>query len=172
MSPMEERSAGGVGPGAAPSPAPAARRPAPRWLIAGAVSITCLIGSLALIGWATDLDTLKAIIPGRVAMNPLTAVCFLAAGTSLWLAAAAPPRSGGTRAAILLGSLIVTVGVVRLSGYLFHVEVGLDALLFRSKVDAPGTFPPNRIAPNTAFCFLLIGAALLTARGSRRAALV
>ena len=52
-----------------------------------------LIGGLVLMGWLFDIDTLKSIIPGMVAMNPGgTAVAFLLAGVSLWIQSAPASR--------------------------------------------------------------------------------
>ena len=42
-----------------------------------------LMGMLILLGWQFDLELLKRVHPGLVAMNPVTAVCFLMAGLSL-----------------------------------------------------------------------------------------
>ena len=59
-----------------------------------------LVSCLVLVGWALDVETLKTVFPGMVAMNPGgTAVGFLLAGASLWLlleriSARAATRSG------------------------------------------------------------------------------
>ncbi len=43
------------------------------------------VAVLVLIGWIFNLETLKRIAPGFVAMNPMTAVAFIFNGRSLWL---------------------------------------------------------------------------------------
>src|SRR5579862_5345168 len=40
-------------------------------------------GAVVLFGWLTDIQGLMRVFPGFVAMNPLTAACFSAAGISL-----------------------------------------------------------------------------------------
>src|SRR5688572_15951809 len=42
-----------------------------------------LVGALVLVGWWLDIELLKQIVPGLVAMNPITAICFIALGVSL-----------------------------------------------------------------------------------------
>ena len=69
---------------------------------AGAAVI--LIGGLVLAGWTFDVAVLKSLIPGLTAMNPGgTALAFLLAGVSLWVAGVGgrdvpPPRRRRSRA--------------------------------------------------------------------------
>src|SRR5689334_16121676 len=57
----------------------------PSRMAAGFGAFTALIGFTVLLGWITDVDVLKSVVPGFISMLPTTAVCFLAAGYSLWL---------------------------------------------------------------------------------------
>src|SRR5262245_10227252 len=129
----------------------------------GASGLVVLAGCLALAGWLFDMETLKSVLPGRIAMNPVTAVCFILGGTGGALWAVAPPEAGpgggAARLAAVCGGIIAGVAVLRLGGYLFGWDTGVDQLLFRSKLDVGGAFP-NRMAPNTAFNFLLVGLGL------------
>src|SRR3712207_743128 len=52
-------------------------------LVAGAIAI--LVGSFVLLGWALDIEVLKRVLPGLVAMNPATAVDFVLTGAALLL---------------------------------------------------------------------------------------
>jgi len=52
------------------------------------------------------------------------------------------------------------VGLLRIVAITTGWDLGADQILFRSKLDS-GPPPPNRIAPNTALNFVLIGLALL-----------
>ena len=49
--------------------------------------IFCIIsiGVLSLVGWAFDINWLKHPSPDFVAMNPLTAICFIFFGLALYL---------------------------------------------------------------------------------------
>jgi len=114
------------------------------------------LGGGVLLGWALDWPYLRALLPGHVAMNPLTALAFILAAGSLWCRTA----SFGVRrelwsAARIAASLVVLVGVVTIAGYLIGENLGLDQLLFSARLGA------NRIAPNTGLNFLLLGIALL-----------
>jgi len=121
--------------------------------------VVLLIGGLALVGWQLDVDALKSVLPGRVAMNPLTALGFLLAAASLWLleaeSAGSHPRMWMRRAAWIGAGSVVAIGVVTILGYTLGENIGLDQLLFRARLSN------NRIAPNTAVNFILIGGALL-----------
>jgi len=44
-----------------------------------------VVGSLVLLGWQLGVAELTSLLPGRIAMNPLTALGFILAGASLWL---------------------------------------------------------------------------------------
>lgn len=47
-----------------------------------------LVAGMVFVGWTFDVGMLKSLIPGMTAMNPGgTALCFLLAGTSLWILA-------------------------------------------------------------------------------------
>ncbi len=48
----------------------------------GAIAVG--VGFLVLFGWATDIASLKSVLPGLVAMKPNTAVALALAGVSLW----------------------------------------------------------------------------------------
>jgi signal transduction histidine kinase/CheY-like chemotaxis protein len=99
------------------------------------------------------------MLPGHVPTNPMTALGFIVAATSLRMQQA--PLSDGSRdrsrrrAVRVCAGLVATLGLVTLIGYAIGHNVGLDQLVFRERLGA------NRIAPNTGLNFLLAGAALL-----------
>ncbi len=62
--------------------------------------------------------------------------------------------------ASLLASLLVIVGAIRLGGYLIGWDVKMDHMLFRQQV-TNGPSGMNRMVPNTAMNFLLLGLSLL-----------
>src|SRR5262245_13837545 len=113
-------------------------------------------GGAVLVGWQLDVAALTSILPGRVAMNPVTALAFMLTAVALWLSLpSASPRSRRLgRAARVTGVVVALIGAVTLAGYAFGANVGLDQLLFRHRLGV------NRIAPNTGLCFLLLGTAL------------
>jgi PAS domain S-box-containing protein len=128
------------------------------------------IGALVLVGWAIDSEICKRILPGVVAMNPLTAVTFLLAALCLRLCSRARRDAPGgvTRWTLRLGAgLIATVGALKLAEIVGGFDIGIDRWLFASKL-AVGSAMPNRMAPNTAFNFALVGCAFLFLQARNR----
>lgn len=130
-----------------------------RW-VAGALAAST--GVLVLIGWAFDIPGLKSLNPGWVAMKANTALGFILLGAALLAAEADEADAGGgfSVAARFCALAAGLLGFLTLLQYLTGVGLGIDQLLF---VEAPGTIPAahlGRMAPNSALCFILLGAAL------------
>lgn len=123
-------------------------------------------GLLVLTGWATGIEPLKRIHPEMVAMNPMTACCLIAAGSSIWLHHRNHPKLGSG-----FGVLLALVALAKVLDFAFGA-VPVDRLLFDSLLaGSPGT-RPNRMAPNTTGALLCVGLALvLVARSERWAQL-
>jgi signal transduction histidine kinase len=119
------------------------------------------LGVVVLLGWAVDSRLLKSIVPWLVAMNPLTAVAFILAATSLWLSVARPASPPARGLAAACAGAVMVIAALRLIGYM-GTDVGIDRLLFSERLDAEPI--PNRMAPNTAAAFLLTGLGLLGLR--------
>lgn len=124
---------------------------------------TCVLtfSIVVLAGWQFDIDFLKSFLPGLVAMNPMTAIGFMAAAVSILLL-----RKGrrSMKGVVYFSFCFIPfiLGLVKTGDIFFHVESGIDRILFSSKldIDAPNGVP-NRMAPNTAFNFVLTGIALM-----------
>lgn len=107
------------------------------------------VGVLVLVGWQYDLSVLKSVLPGLIAMNPLSALCFIGIATTILIW----PKSSQRvyfRLGVGLAVLVTLIAFLRLLGYL-GVENKIDVILFKSKL------LENRMAPNTAWCFFLLG---------------
>ncbi|MBX3698919.1 MAG: PAS domain S-box protein [Dokdonella sp.] len=119
-----------------------------------------IIGSLVLIGWTLGVEWLKRVAPGLVAMNPMTAVLFMLLGTALlWSEQGRPaPRR---RQAKWMAALVVALGGIKLWGTIAGWSSGIDTWLFAGQLSSDATSLPNRMAPNTAFDFVLLGLAIL-----------
>ncbi len=125
--------------------------------------LPALTGLIALAGWALDVEQLKSVLPGLIAMNPLTAICFILSAVALWLRACGQ-LGRQQRLGSVLGAAVALVGGLKLGSYLFGFDIPIDRWLFA------GSLGTNRMAPNTALCFLLSGTALagldwVTSRG-------
>lgn len=109
------------------------------------------IGVLVLIGWLFNIAILKSLVPGWATMKSMSALLFVLSGVSL---AAPLPRLARVSAGV-----VVLVSALTLSQYLFHVDLGIDQLLFTDH--AAGSLYPGRMSPATALAFLLTGFSLL-----------
>jgi signal transduction histidine kinase/DNA-binding response OmpR family regulator len=128
-----------------------------------------LVGCLVLLGWVLDRNEFTSVIPGLVAMNPLTALAFILASVSLWLLAGPRQAEVGTRrVARTCAAIVALAALLKLNAYLLNQllsgqqavwDLGIDRVLFQERLDA--AIPPNRMAPNTALNFLLVSLALL-----------
>jgi signal transduction histidine kinase len=132
---------------------------------AAAVSVI-LVGTLVLIGWSGGSAALRSVLPGMVTrlhggdMKANTAVAVILAGLSLWLSV--PGRQNWAARAVARGCAGATalIGLLTLSEYLFHCNLGIDQLLVRDYPAAADT-PPGRMASLTTVAQLAIGLALL-----------
>ena len=127
-----------------------------------AAAITAVVGIVVLLGWALDVDFLRRVTPGLVMMNPATAVAFILGGASLWLLQGEHSRLRSRRVGQVCAGIVALIGLLRLCALVGGPDMGVDQWLFVSKLDAGGGAGfPSRMAPNTAFNFLLLGGALL-----------
>jgi signal transduction histidine kinase/CheY-like chemotaxis protein len=119
-------------------------------ICAGVVGI---IAALSLVGWALQSAELRSF--GQpVSMNPMTAVAFLMCALSLWLLG---PRETPEPWRLIARGLAIVAGLIgayRVLDYLLHFPWHIDRLLF------PARLEDNKMAPNTAGCFVLAGVAL------------
>jgi len=123
----------------------------------GAAAFAAVVGVLVLSGWHFDQPLLKSLNPAWVAMNPLTALTFAYCGAWLWI------RRRWTLSGwqnLLFGVVPVAVGLGKLA-ILVGIDLAWDQAFYTDKLIM--TTGPNRMAPNTAVCFSLLGLAMTTA---------
>jgi two-component system, sensor histidine kinase and response regulator len=150
-----------AGPSARPSPRgdPLQLRLMDRVTGVSALGVPAL-GVTVLAGWYFDVEVLKSLLhPGGVAMNPLTAVLFLAAGLGVGLKRDTGRLTGGVSgvrrlSGMLTGIVVGGLALLTLLDNVFAWLPAVDAILFREALGE------NRMAPNTAATFVLVGAAL------------
>jgi len=136
---------------------------------AGAAAI--VIGVAALAGWRLDIAWLTRLGPGPATMNPTTALAVVLLGGAGWLQSARPAVLPVSRVAQLCAALAALVGLVRVAGYVFGFDPGIDRLLFAEHV-ATTAGSPSRLAPHSALNLLLLGVALLLEPSATRRARV
>lgn len=127
--------------------------------------VAVLAGSIVLLGWALGVKTLTSVIPGLATMKPNTALGFMATGLALWLlqlrlGELSSPRIRQVYIARSISAGVALLGLLTLVEYLFHLDIGVDDLLFRNSLLASGIVHPGRMAGATALGFLLVGAGL------------
>jgi hypothetical protein len=133
-----------------------------RILPPAASGVAICVSLLVLAGWSLNVELLKRVVPGFVAMNSTTAVCFVLTGFALALSTPRKRFPVLTRLAIALSAAVLLIGTVKIFGLAAGWHPNVDEWLFASKLPAAETTMPNRMAPNTAFNFVLIGLSLLT----------
>ena len=137
----------------------------------GLIAVVILIALADLCGWQFDLPMLRQFGPGLPAMNPMTAVTFLLSSFSFFILSV-PVRSRiRDIAAYSLAFLVLTVAVIRLTGYFVAIPARVDHWLWpeRATAEGGGEFP-GRMAFSTAVGFICWSIALLQLRavGRRR----
>jgi len=126
-----------------------------RWAARFSAAAVVGVALLVLLGWAFDVEALKSLMYGeRVAMNPLTAVCFVLAGASLWMFVPEPLPQRRKTLGVALGWVVVVIALLVLPRAMVGVDINIDQLLFSTRLGE------NRMAPNTALTFLLVGLSL------------
>lgn len=114
------------------------------------------LGGAVLAGWAIDAQAMIGLMPRLAPMQPITAICMLIAGASVWGVA-----RGNNRWA-LLGLPLLLIGFATLYQFGTGHDLGIDRLLFASVIaDQPGTqIYPGRMAQATAVLLVLLALAL------------
>jgi two-component system cell cycle sensor histidine kinase/response regulator CckA len=137
------------------------------WIFSQAVSFTAVLaGCLVLLGWMLGITALTSVLPGLATMKPNTALCFVLAGLSLWLIQIRPGEPGSPRvrriyAALVVSGIVALMGLPTLAEYLFHLNFGIDAILFHQAQMASGVLHPGQLSGSTALGFLFLGASVL-----------
>jgi PAS domain S-box-containing protein len=126
-----------------------------------AAELVAILGAAVLVGWALDLELLKAAIPGHVTMTANAALAFLLAGSSARLLCSERTGHQLRFAAKAVGVLVAVIGLATLAEYLVGHDLGIDQLVFRDALRDVQITHPGRMGPGTAFAFLLLGIALV-----------
>ena len=123
-----------------------------------------LVGFVILTGWYLDIESVERLGLASVSMNPTTAACFVLLSVAMFVEHNASRDVFRSRLAIVLYAVVAGVAALKMLDLLAGLKLGVDTTLFASKLDA-SRWHPNRMAPNTTLCFLLIGSAgLLVSR--------
>lgn len=117
-------------------------------------ALSSILGTAVLIGWYSHNVTLIQVSAAFVPMQYNTALGFLLSGLGLLVI------TGGSRGAgMACGIFVMLIGLLTLAEYILGIDLGIDQLLMKHYITVK-TSHPGRMAPNTALCFSLTGAAL------------
>jgi signal transduction histidine kinase len=132
-----------------------------------AATMVFLLGASVLAGWAFKIDVLKSVMADWVTMKPNTALGLILCGIALGL-------SEHSRIPLLrwiaftAAALLIAIGAMTLSEYLFGLNFAIDELLFRDYSQPLGDSLPAGMSPLSAYCFILAGIALEVAASPAR----
>jgi len=124
-----------------------------------ASSLVTFIGCLVLAGWMFDIAALKAFLSGLVTMKANTALAFILAALSLLLSRTDHLRRRLKVLPQLFAVVVGFIGLLTLFQYLTGWNLHIDQFWIRD-LRSLDTASPGRMAPATAFCFLLIGTSI------------
>ena len=117
------------------------------------------LGVIVMLGWWSQIGFVVQPLPGEVAMQFNTALCFALLGAAALMAQYDLPHAHSP--AVLCG----LIGFATLVEYQFDLILGIDDLLFDPFV-TDYTSHPGRMAPNAAAAFCLAAVAVHDLRGS------
>lgn len=131
----------------------------PRFLVGITGAIPLVVGLVVMIGWFSHHFALIQINESFAPMQYNTALGFVVTGLALLALA----RSY-FRVAVGLATFVLTLAFFTLLEYLLGADFGIDQVLMESYV-LVGTSSPGRMAPNTALCFMIVGAGVILSEG-------
>src|SRR3954468_14349364 len=131
-----------------------------------AAFVALVVGCFVLAAWQLDMETLTNFVPGWPRMVRLTALGFILSGASLWLASV-----GAARSSMVFAAIVAASGTLVLIAQGSYWNVYLDDLSLAPVPAALDGMSAPRMAPATAFGFLMLGLSLLFAVPRRSALL-
>jgi len=122
--------------------------------------LVAALGVAVLIGWALNIQVLKSVFPGLVTMKANTALSMLLSGLAMALLLRDSMGKISRVSIILMSIVVIMLSTLTLGEDLFGWDLGIDQWLFRDKTDSVNMIP-GRMGAASAFCFILLGIALL-----------
>lgn len=119
------------------------------------------LGGVALIGWSLKSEMLKSIVPGSSPLKPNIAAGMLLCAAVLALLAQEKVDKWLRRAIGVVALAVILVALATLGEHFFDWSLGIDRWFVRDFPVSTGVANPGRMMPTTAFCFVLMGTALL-----------
>jgi len=125
--------------------------------------LVALIGFWVLYGWIFNIPWLTDVRPGLAFMKINVAGAVIVASIAVWLLHTQPPGSAWFRVARCAAFLLVALGGLTMSEYLFGLALGIDIPFSLEAQSAH----PGRMALATSFNLLFLGLAMSTLKARR-----
>lgn len=123
--------------------------------------ITIVSGMLVLLGWFFNITLLKNISSHWVSMKPNAAMAFIFSGSALWLLRNENTPFFARLLARICAVVVLIIGTLTLYEFIFHIDLGIDQLLFHDIYSNTTLFFPGRMSFVGALNFSLLGLTLL-----------
>jgi len=114
------------------------------------------VSAMALIGWSLQIDALKGIVLGSVAMNPTVAILLMIVAICLLLTA--PAMAWPRR---ILGVAVFLMAALKLIDIITGTDIGVDRVAMGGQLAIADPFFGNPMATTTALCLAALSAGLL-----------
>jgi PAS domain S-box-containing protein len=126
------------------------------------LKIIAVISLLSFAGIAFSVDWLHSPAYGRIAMNPLTSLCFMALVIALHLKLKYRLQKGKHHLSNVITAIILVISFSKLLSVIGEWNYPLDQMMVKSELNnnAVGGIK-NSMVPITAFCLSLLSAAIL-----------
>jgi signal transduction histidine kinase len=134
-------------------------KPGVRSLPAACAWATIVLALLVLWGWQADIEVLKRVRPGLIAMNPTAALGLITLGLAMWILDHPAFGAATRRLGRAIALMAAASGLVKLGDYLLGWTSGIDLVLFADKVSFMGRTTVVMV-PNAALSFGLLGISL------------
>lgn len=121
----------------------------------GAGAFAALVSALVLLGWAADIELLKSVVPGSVAMKANTALGLMLLG--LALVACLSPTRRAQAASGVLSLLALLLGAATLLQYLGGFDLGIDTPWRPDPAASMQGTVPGRMSELSALSLMLLG---------------
>jgi PAS domain S-box-containing protein len=117
-------------------------------------AVWCVLVALIVlvVGWGFDVSRVRTVLAGAPYMRVDTAIGLLALGVAFW------PNRRWRKGAGIAAGLGALIGVLTLIEYAFGVNLHIDELPMRDRLQPVWGWPAGRMALTTAVSFALLGA--------------
>lgn len=114
-----------------------------------------VLGLAVMLGWILNVQLLMSVVPGAVAMQFNTALCFVFVASGIIMI-----TKQGLAPASLVAFPAAMIAFLTMFQYRTGIEIGIDSLFWDHQY-AENTSAPGRMAPNTALAFVAVFFAIL-----------